>query len=281
MQNQMMADIDAWLKEDGLGDGGLYWHKLPKQPVKAQLKIKSDLVLAGLPWFCAVFERLSPGVGAGLKALESYEGKELTAGTVLEVPTALTWDVAITGERLALNLLHRASSVATATHELVRIARDHGVQVLDTRKTTPGLRALEKYAVVVGGGSNHRFTQVDSWMIKDNHKELLGIEGAVTFFRDLRQPYKTLILEIHSAAELEVARTLKVTHFLLDNFSPDDLRRICATKRPGEFFEVSGGVNRSNLRDFLVPGVDAISSGSLTQAPPSVDISFKFRPESL
>ncbi|MFP5458982.1 MAG: carboxylating nicotinate-nucleotide diphosphorylase [Bacteriovoracia bacterium] len=281
MQNQMMADIDAWLKEDGLGDGGMYWHKLPKHPVKAHLKIKSNLIFAGLPWFCAVFERLSPELGIGLKALQSYEGKELSTGTEIEIPITLTWDVAITGERLALNLLHRASSVATATHELVEIARDHGIQILDTRKTTPGLRALEKYAVVIGGGSNHRFTQVDSWMIKDNHKELMGIEGAVKFFRDLRQPYKTLILEIHSLAELEVARNMNVTHFLLDNFSPEDLRRICGTKKSGEFFEVSGGVNRSNIRDFMIPGIDAVSSGSLTQAPPPVDISFKFRPESL
>ena len=281
MQNVVSADIDSWLKEDGLGEVGIYWQRLPVVPVRAQIKIKSDLTLAGLPWFCAVFEKLAPELKMNLNSLQEFEGQELKAGTVIPLSGTLPWGVAITGERLALNLIHKASAVATATKALVNLTAPAGIKVLDTRKTTPGLRALEKYAVTVGGGYNHRFTQVDAWMIKDNHKELLGLKGAVDFFRSLNQPYKNLIVEIHNLAELSEARELGVQHFLLDNFTPDMLANACSKKRTGEFFEVSGGINIQTVKSVLIPGVDAVSSGAITQFPAAVDISFKFQPESV
>lgn len=281
MQNVVAGDIESWLKEDGIGEVGIYWQRLPVVPVRAQIKIKSDLTLAGLPWFCAVFEKLAPELGKSLQPLNEYEGRELKAGTVIALPVSLPWGVAITGERLALNLLHKASAVATATKALVSLTAPAGIKVLDTRKTTPGLRALEKYAVTVGGGCNHRFTQVDAWMIKDNHKELLGLKGAVEFFRGLNQPYKNLIVEIHTLAELSDARELGVQHFLLDNFTPDMLASACANKRAGEFFEVSGGINLQTVKSVMIAGVDAVSSGAITQFPKAVDISFKFQPESV
>lgn len=280
MQNVVSGDIENWLKEDGFGEVGIYWQRLPVVPVRAQIKIKSNLTLAGLPWFCAVFERLSPGLGKSLEPLIEHEGCEFKAGAVIGLPVALPWGVAITGERLALNLLHKASAVATATKALVNLTAPAGVKVLDTRKTTPGLRALEKYAVTVGGGCNHRFTQVDAWMIKDNHKELMGLKGAVDFFRGLNQPYKNLIVEIHNLTELSEARELGVQHFLLDNFSPEMLATACSKKLSGEFFEVSGGINLLTVKSVLIPGVDAVSSGAITQFPAAVDISFKFQPES-
>ena len=279
MQNLVMADIKAWLKEDGLGDGGIYWHQLPQVPARAQLKIKSPLVLAGLPWFCAVFETLSSDLENDLQPLLELEGKELAAGTVITLPTAIPWGVAITGERLALNLLHKASAVATATRALVNITSKYNIAVLDTRKTTPGLRTLEKYAVTVGGGHNHRFTQVDSWMIKDKHKELLGLQGAVEFFRSLKQPYKNIIVEIHSVDELKEAQNLGVKHFLLDNFTSEMLAKACFQKRTGDFYEVSGGVNLQTIQNYMISGVDAVSSGAITQFPAAVDISFKFQAE--
>ncbi len=281
MQNVVSGDIDSWLIEDGFGEVGIYWQRLPVVPVRAQIKIKSDVIMAGLPWFCAVFEKLAPELIESLRPLQEFEGKELKAGTVVSLPGTLPWGVAITGERLALNLLHKASAVATATKALVNLTAPAGIKVLDTRKTTPGLRALEKYAVTVGGGCNHRFTQVDVWMIKDNHKELLGLKGAVDFFRGLNQPYKNLIVEIHNLAELSEARELGVQHFLLDNFSPEMLASACSKKRAGEFFEVSGGINLQTVKSVLIPGVDAVSSGAITQFPAAVDISFKFQPESV
>lgn len=276
MRNALTADIEAWLKEDGIGDVAIYWQRLPSTPSRAQIKIKSDVTLAGLPWFIAVFETLDKNI-QGLESLMEYEGQYLRAGTVIDLPVNLPWGVAITGERLALNLLHKATAVATATKKLTEITNKHGVAVLDTRKTTPGLRNLEKYAVTVGGGKNHRFTQVDAWMIKDNHKELMGLKGSVEFFRGMQQPYKNLILEIHNLDELKAARELNVAHFLLDNFTLEMLKSACTSKKAGEFFEVSGGVNLQTVAQYMIPGVDAVSSGAITQFPAAVDISFKFQ----
>jgi nicotinate-nucleotide pyrophosphorylase (carboxylating) len=276
MRNALTRDIEAWLKEDGVGDVPTYWQRLPCTPSRAQIKIKTDVTLAGLPWFIAIFETLDKNI-QGLEALMEYEGQHLRTGTIIDVPINLPWGVAITGERLALNLLHKATAVATATKKLTEITKQHGIAVLDTRKTTPGLRNLEKYAVTVGGGKNHRFTQVDSWMIKDNHKELMGLKGAVEFFRSLQQPYKNIIVEIHNLDELKAARELNVTHFLLDNFTPDMIKSACSSKKADEFFEVSGSVNLQTVSLYMIPGVDAVSSGAITQFPAAVDISFKFQ----
>lgn len=279
MNTGSIQELDAWLREDGWGEVHSYWSALPQTPVRAVLKIKTPMVLAGLEWFEAVFKRVDPSVGAKLQFLRSYEGKYFPEKMEIDFPQPLSWSTAISSERLALNLIHRASSVATATRELVEIARPHGIQILDTRKTTPGLRELEKYAVRLGGGANHRFTQTDCFMIKDNHKELMGLKGAVEFFKDLNQPYKTLITEIHSLSELEMARSLGLRFFMLDNFSSQDLSEACGSKRQGEFFEVSGGINKTTINKFLVKGVDALSVGKITQFPDAVDISFKFKPE--
>lgn len=271
----LTQDVDRWLSEDGLGQCESYWNKLPATPVKAVLKIKSPLILAGLPWFIAVFERLDSSLD--LSPLKVWEGKHFSGGEEIELAGTMPWSVAVTGERLALNLLHRGSAVATSTSKLVEKTAPHGIKVLDIRKTTPGLRSLEKYAVTLGGGHNHRFTQVDTWMIKDNHKALMGLEGAIKFFNDMAQPYKNLVVEIHSLEELKRARALGVRYYLLDNFGPEDLRAACAGKVPGEFFEISGGIRPDTVDAFLMKGVDAVSSGSITMFPSAVDISFKYQ----
>ncbi len=274
-----LQELDAWLSEDGWGEVHSYWSSLPQSPVRAVLKVKSPLVLAGLGWFIAVFKRIDNSIGSDLDFLKEFEGQYYPEKFDINFPKTLSWSTAISAERLALNLIHRASGVATATRELVDLARPHGILILDTRKTTPGLRELEKYAVRAGGGANHRFTQTDCFMIKDNHKDLMGLKGAVEFFKKLNQPYKTLITEIHSLEELEVGRGLGLSHFMLDNFLPANITEACKTKEVGEFFEVSGGINKTTIHSFLIPGVDALSVGKITQFPESVDISFKFKPE--
>ncbi len=279
MNTRSFQELDAWLNEDGWGDVHSYWSALPQTPVRAVLKIKSPLVLAGLDWFIAVFKRVDPSIGSSLDFIKKFEGHYFSEKSEITFPQSLPWSTVISSERLALNLIHRASAVATSTRELVQIAEPHGIQILDTRKTTPGLRELEKYAVRVGGGANHRFTQTDCFMIKDNHKELMGLEGAVAFFRKLNQPYKTLITEIHDLSELEKARSLGLNFFMLDNFSSADILQACRSKRIGEFFEVSGGINKSTIGNFLIKGVDALSVGKITQFPDAVDISLKFKPE--
>jgi nicotinate-nucleotide pyrophosphorylase (carboxylating) len=277
MQNQNSSLIRQWLEEDGWGECQTYWSSLPETPSQCVLKIKSPLMLAGLEWFIEVFDFLQPGLISALRPLKEYEGRYFSGPCEIALPVHLKWSTAISGERLALNLIHRASSVATLTHQFVQKASAKNILILDTRKTTPGLRELEKYAVRLAGGANHRFSQVDTFMVKDNHKEFFGLEGAVKFFQELKQPYKNIIVEVHSLQELNVLRDLGMKHFMLDNFSVSHIHQACIEKREGEFFEISGGINLENMDQYLIEGVNALSVGKLTQFPAPVDISFKFK----
>jgi nicotinate-nucleotide pyrophosphorylase (carboxylating) len=188
----------------------------------------------------------------------------------------LPFNVALSGERVALNLLQHACAIATQTHRFVAKAKAKNIAILDTRKTTPGLRWLEKYAVICGGGQNHRWCQTDMWMIKDNHKAVFGGVGAAAqFFKQLGSFYNPVLLEVHSLPELQEGLELGLRHFMLDNFGPQDIAHAVAMKRPGVTFEISGGVTLENIDLYLQSGIDAISLGSLTQGVPRVDISFK------
>ena len=269
-------DILNFLKEDGCFENFSYTQSLSNEPVQAYIKIKSDLILSGLPFFFETFKCLGEKFDAK-EIVNQYEGKKLQTGKIIELPFHLTWAGALQGERVALNLLQRCSAIATATDRLASLAKDKGVVVLDTRKTTPGIRKFEKYAVVCGGGQNHRFTQVDQWMVKDNHKAFYGgVKEAVEFFKSQSQPYKNIIVEIHSLQELALAFELGLTHLMLDNFSASMIREAVKIKTKNAFYEISGGINEHNIGEYLIPGVDAISVGKITQFPAPVDISFKY-----
>lgn len=261
-------------QEDGLSQSFTYINSLPSDLVKCHLKIKSDLKLAGLSFFFESFNFLM-NEKISYQEFLSYEGKNLKKGT--EIIFDLPFNIALTGERIGLNLLQKASSIATFTSEFVKKADKLGIKILDTRKTTPGLRLLEKYAVQVGGGYNHRLNQVQAFMIKDNHKTFFGgLEQAVDFFKNQNAFYTPLIIEIHSLEELKQAASLNLKNIMLDNFSPDDIKE--AIKIKGDMsFEVSGGINIDNIDRYLIKGVDAISIGALTYAAPIVDLSLKFK----
>lgn len=276
--SSLYPQIKTWLEEDDLARNFHYIRSLPKTDVKLYLKIKSSLVLAGADYFAATFSQLGAHEET-FEFLRNWEGREFKAGEVIEVPTPMSFSTAITGERLALNLLQHASSIATWTKKHVELASKKNIKLLDTRKTTPGLRSLEKYAVRVGGGFNHRLGQTDSWMIKDNHKACLGgLEGAFKFFQEQGAFYNTIITEIHDLSELATAQRLGLRHLLLDNFSPEQIISAVALKTPGMTYEVSGGVRLENLTSYLIEGVDAISLGSLIYSAPRVDLSLKFKP---
>jgi nicotinate-nucleotide pyrophosphorylase (carboxylating) len=272
----LYSDIENWLAEDDLHRNHHYLRSLPETPVKAVLKFKSDMVLAGVDYFSAVFTYL------GLKAeifseLLKLEGKTLKAGEEFKFSEELPFNIIVNAERLALNLLQEASSIATWTRKHHDILKDKKIQLLDTRKTTPGLRTLQKYAVRVGGASNHRLGQADVWMIKDNHKASLGgLKGAWEFFQNQKTFYQPTVVEIHDLDELKVAIELGVVHVMLDNFSPDEVRRAVEMKRSGMTYEVSGGLNLKSMSEYLIDGVDAMSMGSLTYSAPRVDISLKY-----
>lgn len=274
----LIPQVTKWLEEDDLQRNFHYTRALPQTPVKLSVKIKSPMVLAGTDYFAAVFVALGASAD-DFQELRALEGKELEQGHVIELKSALPFSLTVTAERLALNLLQHASSIATWTKSHVELAKKSNIRILDTRKTTPGLRSLEKYAVRVGGGFNHRLGQTDSWMIKDNHKTCLGgLEGALKFFLDQGVFYNSLIAEIHDLKELEKALSLGITHVMLDNFTPELIREAVKMKRPGMTFEVSGGLKLSTIPDYLVSGVDALSLGALTYSAPRVDISLKYKP---
>jgi nicotinate-nucleotide pyrophosphorylase (carboxylating) len=267
------ADLERFFVEDDLGRNGYYTQSLPTDSVTCSLKIKDDLTIAGMPWFIESFRFL----GAKLSdELLQWEGKFLKKGS--ELNFELPFSLALTGERIALNLLQHASSIATYTTQFVDKAEKYKIAILDTRKTTPGLRALEKYAVRTGGGYNHRLGQTDMWMVKDNHKSFFGgVTEAVEFFKSQQGFYTPIEVEIHDLAELEVARELGIRHLMLDNFSPDQIREAVKVKAEGMTYEVSGGVRLDTIDNYLIEGVDAISIGALTYGAPAVDISLKYK----
>lgn len=266
--------LEIFFEEDDLHKNAAYIHSLPKDKVLCKIKIKDNMILSGLPFFFEVFNYLSDEKIDYSEFLK-FEGKEYLKSDLSEIHFELPFNIALTGERIALNLLQRSSSISTYTNQFVKKAS--GVKVLDTRKTTPGLRFLEKYAVRQGGGFNHRFGQMDAWMIKDNHKKIFGgVDKAIEYFQNLNTFYQPIIVEIHDLDELKVCFDLGMTHFLLDNFSPSDIKKAVEVKKPGVTYEVSGGITIDSIESYCISGVDAISSGSITYNAPHVDLSLKF-----
>ena len=267
-------DIERFLAEDEISGNAFYLNRLPSAEVECLLKIKSDMTLSGLPYLVATFNFL----GADLKyfEFEAYEGKKMSKGDVIKFN--LPFNIALTGERIALNLVQNASSISTFTAMIVEKVKSSNIKILDTRKTTPGLRNLQKYAVNVGGGYNHRMSQTDVFMIKDNHKTYFGgLEAAFNFFKSMHAFYNPIVAEIHSIEEFELAQSLGIKHLMLDNFSPENIKLAIAKKNPSTTIEISGGINISNIDAYLIDGVDAISMGALTYSAPHVDISMKMR----
>ena len=266
--------LDLFFKEDDLQRNLLYLSKLPTEVVECQLKLKDDLILTGLPFFVAVFNYLKRDC-LNYNDFSKFEGESFKKTEKKEIHFELPFNVVLTGERIALNLLQRASGIATNVSKFV--SQLEGIEILDTRKTTPGLRFLEKYAVTFGGGKNHRFGQMDAWMIKDNHKNIFGgVENAINYFKEMNTFYQPLILEIHEISELEIGIDLGVKHFLLDNFDEEMLEEAVSLKKEGITYEVSGGVTLENISQFNLKGIDAISSGAMVYNAPTVDISLKY-----
>jgi nicotinate-nucleotide pyrophosphorylase (carboxylating) len=266
--------IKAFAQEDGLDFNLKYLTDLPKIDVECNLKIKSDAVIAGTEIFSAVFEHLAnQRFDLGL---EKIEGRSIKKIDNFSIKFTLPFNVAINGERLALNLLTRASAVATHTAKFVNRAKPYGIEILDTRKTTPGLKSLEKYAVTVAGGKNHRFGSTEILMVKDNHKKIFGgLENAVNEMKKMGGFYSPLIVEIHDLDELQMAEKLALKHLMLDNFNPSMIHEAIKMKKQDWTYEISGGVNLENLNLYLIKGIDAISIGGLTHNPPPVDFSLK------
>jgi nicotinate-nucleotide pyrophosphorylase (carboxylating) len=230
-------------------------------------------VLAGLPLAAAVFRRLD----ATLEFEASLrDGDRLEAGSRIARARGSAWGL-LSGERTALNFLQRLSGIATLTAAYVEAVAGTGVRILDTRKTTPGLRALEKYAVRVGGGENHRASLAGMALVKDNHVAAAGSIAAAVARVRASAPGAFLEVEVQSLDELREALDLAVDRVMLDNFDPETARRavaaVRATKSRRPEVEISGGVTLENVASLARAGADFISVGALTHSAVALDMS--------
>jgi nicotinate-nucleotide pyrophosphorylase (carboxylating) len=240
----------------------------------AEMLAKQDLVLAGLDVSREVFHSLDSDIEFTPLA---KDGDRIKAGTVIARVAGST-RVLLTGERVALNLLQHMSGIATLTAMYVEKVRGLKAEVLDTRKTLPGLRQLEKYAVRLGGGKSHRFGLYDGVLIKDNHIKAAGsITKAIESARRLAHHLLKIEVETKNLEEVREALAAKADIIMLDNMSRDMMREAVKLVNGQALIEASGNVTHETVREIAETGVDLISSGSLTHSAPAADISMKIR----
>lgn len=270
--NVIKEIIRIGLAEDNAADDITTLATLKKgDRVKAIFRAKQDGVIAGLPIASQVFAAL--GNGCRFKALVK-DGSFVRSGKIIATvngPARLI----LSGERLALNLLQRMSGIATLTRRYVDAVKGSGVTILDTRKTAPGLRHLDKYAVRMGGATNHRMTLNDLAMIKDNHIRLAGsITEAV---KRVRRKYPKARIEVETAnlKQVDEALASKADIIMLDNMTPALMRQAVKQIKGRAKIEASGSISLESIRTVAKTGVDFISIGRLTHSAPALDISMK------
>lgn len=267
------GDVARALAED-LGSGDVTAALLPDEADSAYLLCKEDAVICGRPWFDACHRALDPGVRIDWRV---EEGSRVRKGTVLATLHGRVRAL-VSAERASLNFLQTLSGTATTTAAYVEAVRGTHARILDTRKTIPGLRLAQKYAVRVGGGVNHRIGLYDAVMLKENHVRAAGsLPAAIRAARALH-PTLPLIVEVESIAQLEEALAEGCDRILIDDFDPAMRReavRIAAGRIP---LEVSGGVDLTGLRAIAEDGVDCISIGGLTKHVRAIDLSLKLGP---
>lgn len=271
--------IDLALEEDaGLGDVTSRAIFSASHRSRAVIDAKQDLVVCGLHVAARVFARIDPGITTELLATDG--DRIARGGNVLAVegPTASI----LTAERTALNFLQRLTGIATLSRKFADAVAHTGVRIVDTRKTTPGWRALEKYAVRTGGCFNHRSSLGEHVLIKDNHIAAAGsLARAVELARAAAPHLARIEVEAKTLAEVKEALRAAADVILLDNMSPDLVRQAVALVAGKALIEVSGGVRFETLRDYALPGVDVISIGALTHSATAADLSLDLQPAPL
>jgi nicotinate-nucleotide pyrophosphorylase (carboxylating) len=266
--------VDRALEED-LGGGDVTAEATVPAGARARARItqKEPGVIFGTEIALQVFRRLDPDVRAEVLA---SEGEWRDGGPVLELDGSAR--ALISAERTALNFLARLSGVATLAARCARAVEGTGTRVLDTRKTTPGLRRLEKAAVAAGGATNHRAGLYDAILIKENHIALAGGVAAAVEAARAHAPTLSLEVECRDQAEIEAALGAGAGRLLLDNFSPEGLRAAVAQVAGRAVLEASGGVTLANLREHAATGVQFVSIGAMTHSAPALDLSLILEP---
>jgi nicotinate-nucleotide pyrophosphorylase (carboxylating) len=278
-EDYIIRKIKEFLDED-LPDGDITTesifkkHHYSKNHITAILQAEEDLIFAGeqlLPYFfdnkCEI-------------KLFAQDGNTIKNNEVIAEINGLS-DLILSRERVMLNLLQRLCGIATLTKKYSDIAKPYSVKILDTRKTTPGLRLFEKYAVTVGGGYNHRLDLSSGILIKDNHiKAAGGIKNAIELAKSNKKNLKVEI-EVENLQEIKEALEVGVDGFLLDNMNPQKTKEMVNFIRSNGnkeiFIESSGGINLENLKDYVTTGINAISSGALTHSVKSSNIHLEFK----
>jgi nicotinate-nucleotide pyrophosphorylase (carboxylating) len=267
--------IEEALFED-IGPGDLTSEAVIPEEASATAEIiaKQDLVLAGVLIAREVFRKLDPWVQFTPLA---HDGGRVQSGSIIAQVEGKT-RMLLAGERVALNLMQHLSGIATITARFVEALKGSRAEILDTRKTLPGLRALEKYAVRMGGGRNHRFGLYDGILIKDNHiKAAGGIIKAMAGTRKKVHPLLKIEVEVKTLDEVREAMAAGATMILLDNMPPALMKQAVGIVGERVLVEASGNVTLDNVKAIAETGVDFISSGSLTHSAPAADISMKIK----
>ncbi|MFT3669136.1 MAG: carboxylating nicotinate-nucleotide diphosphorylase [Pseudoxanthomonas sp.] len=277
-ENVIRDDVARALAED-VGSGDVTAALLPDTADIAYLLCKEEAVVAGRPWFDACHRALDPDVRIDWRV---QDGDRVPAGTVLATLAGRTRAL-VTAERAALNFLQTLSGTATTTARYVEAVRGTGCTILDTRKTLPGLRLAQKYAVRCGGGQNHRIGLYDTVMLKENHVRAAGSLTAAIRAARTAQPSLPLVVEVETLTQLDEALSEGCERILIDDFDADTrreaVRRAKASPHDGRIpLEVSGGVDLSTLAGIAADGVDFVSIGGLTKHVRAIDLSMKLGP---
>jgi len=275
---EIEADVADALAED-LGGGDVTADLLPDSADIAYLLCKEDAVVCGRPWFDACHRALDPNVQIDWRVAE---GDRVAKGTVLATLQGRSRAL-VSAERASLNFLQTLSGTATTTAAHVAAVEGTGTRILDTRKTLPGLRLAQKYAVRVGGGVNHRIGLYDAVMLKENHVRAAGSLTAAIRGARAKHPQLPLIVEVESLEQLREALSEGCDRILIDDFDAPTRREAVRIARAAPFdgripLEVSGGVDLAGLRAIAQDGVDCVSIGGLTKHVRAIDLSLKLGP---
>ncbi len=276
MEPMYYDPIAAALKEDiGEGDVTTDFFVPVTLRVTGRIVARENAVVAGTGAAAEVFRQVDPSTDTQIIC---HDGDNIAAGDVIVEVRGLARSI-LKAERVALNFLQRLCGIATLTRQFVEAVGNHSTKILDTRKTTPGLRALEKAAVVAGGGANHRFGLYDMVLIKDNHLAALGeLSTFADRIRRLRQERPNIRIEVE-ADDLEQVRAFVAVNgidvILLDNMTPAQIREALALRRNNTKFEASGGITLKNVKRVAATGVDYISIGALTNAAHAIDMALE------
>jgi len=273
------SDVERWLRED------VGHHDVTNQvpgDTEGRLVAKEAGTVAGLDAARAVFSYLDCEVrGTSKRGGETAEhaeaGDRIEPGDVVLEVTGSAREI-LRGERVAVNVVGHASGIATKTHDAVQATGDHDTRIAGTRKTTPGLRGVEKRAVAAGGGDTHRLDLSHMVMVKDNHVAAMGLDGAISHFRERASFATKLDVEVEAVEDAPRAAEYGADIVLLDNMTPAETERAAelVAETDGETLtEASGGITVETVPDYAATGVDIISMGALTHSAPTLDLSFR------